>query len=935
MRGEVIAFDVETTGLDPETAQIIEVGAARCKDDEVIERFQTLINPGEYIPETITMLTGISNEDVENAPGIDAILPTLRAFIGDRPIVGHSIDFDLGMIRRYGMGQRNVRVDTLEIATVLLPNATRYTLTSLSQELGLSLENAHRALDDALASWQVYRLLWKQLLEVPMEILSEVIAMGEGLDWAALPAFEAAYALRTEHGEATPPRARFERTFQPTTERSFAPRLKPIQDSIYLEPDALRHKLSDELAAQMPDYEPRESQLEMLALVGEAFNAGEHLMIEAPTGTGKSLAYLLPAAQWALQNDERVVIATDTIVLQDQLLNKDIPLLQNALGMNVQAVSLKGRANYLCPRRLDARRRRKARTPEELRVMAKVLIWLSRGGSGEKSELNLRGSENFGWSQVSAQDDECGQNTCRELMRGACPYYKAHKTAESAHLVIVNHALLLSDVATGSQVIPPYDLLVLDEAHHIEDAITAGLALRLDKLGIQRRLSAIGDTKRGLLGETAQLMQRGLPESRLRRVQEWIETMSEAIHQLDANLEHFFETIIQGVNGGSASGEKEYGRPTARITAQVRNNARWGYALRSWNTLQEFTTILNASFAKLTKYMAGLPEDFSGDSDDFNLTLLNLETAALYFTELHDQFGELIEKPKDNTIYWVEYNLEYGNVVLNSAPLHVGALMHQHLWSKKHSVILTSATLRTANSFDFIAERLSADAGDVKFASVASPFDYKSSTLVYLPTDIPEPNQREEYQSMLEEGIIQLATATEGRMLCLFTSYTQLRETAQNIAPRLKLGDIAVLDQVSGSSRQLLVEDFKRLDRVVLMGTRSFWEGIDIPGADLSVVVIARLPFSVPSDPIFAARSESYGESAFLQYSVPDAILRFRQGFGRLIRRKDDRGVVVIFDKRITSKRYGQHFLESLPDVTIQRGYTSRLAQTAQEWLAK
>jgi DNA polymerase-3 subunit epsilon/ATP-dependent DNA helicase DinG len=204
---------------------------------------------------------------------------------------------------------------------------------------------------------------------------------------------------------------------------------------------------------------------------------------------------------------------------------------------------------------------------------------------------------------------------------------------------------------------------------------------------------------------------------------------------------------------------------------------------------------------------------------------------------------------------------------------------------------------------------------------------------VYLPTDIPEPNQRNTYQEMLERGIIELATLTEGRMLCLFTSYTQLRQTAQAVAPRLALGNITVLDQSSGSSRQLLLDSFVSEERAVLMGTRSFWEGVDIPGQDLSALVIARLPFSVPSDPIFAARSEVYGDRSFMQYSVPDAILRFRQGFGRLIRRKDDRGVVAIFDKRVISKRYGQLFLDSLPPVTIERGPLANLPTSAKRWL--
>ena len=304
--------------------------------------------------------------------------------------------------------------------------------------------------------------------------------------------------------------------------------------------------------------------------------------------------------------------------------------------------------------------------------------------------------------------------------------------------------------------------------------------------------------------------------------------------------------------------------------------------------------------------------------------------AARHLEAVHQQLSAFTENPDPNMIYWIELQQDREVLAVHAAPLNVGPLLEEYIWEPKRVVVLTSATLRTNASFDYIRDRLSAY--DVKEAVIGSPFDYERATLVYVPTDMPDPSQRDEYQRYVERGLIELAAATNGRLLALFTSYAQLRQTAQAIAPRLALGNITVFDQSDGTSRQMLVEGFKKAERAVLLGTRSFWEGVDIPGDDLSALVIVRLPFAVPSDPIFAARSEQY-ENSFMQYAVPDAILRFRQGFGRLIRTQTDRGVVALFDNRVITKRYGQAFLDSLPACTVRRGPLADLPGIAAQWI--
>jgi ATP-dependent DNA helicase DinG len=309
-----------------------------------------------------------------------------------------------------------------------------------------------------------------------------------------------------------------------------------------------------------------------------------------------------------------------------------------------------------------------------------------------------------------------------------------------------------------------------------------------------------------------------------------------------------------------------------------------------------------------------------------------VSAASRNINDLHQHLEELLEDPDPNAIYWAELRPGHDYLSLHVAPLDIGPMLQQYIWNAKEAVVLTSATLRTNGAFDYIRHRLLAE--DVEEMAVESPFDYQSSTLLYIPNDIPEPSQQDVFQQAVEDGILSLSKATQGRALVLFTSYAQLRLTTNTIGDELEQAGIAIYDQSDGSSRVQLLDEFVRNDRAVLMGTRSFWEGIDIPGTDLSALVIVRLPFNVPSDPIFAARGELF-DNPFIEYAIPEAIIRFRQGFGRLIRRKTDRGIVAIFDRRVISKRYGSMFLESLPKCTVRMGRLADLPSVATDWLAR
>ena len=933
MRDAIVALDLETTGLNRDEDAIIEIGAALFENGELRETFSTLVNPGRSIPDRVTAITGIHTEDLEGAPGIHAVLPALRAFIGDRPVLGHRVDFDLGFLARYGVATHNLALDTYELASVLLPDTARYNLTHLSDQLDVDLEHAHRALDDALATGHLYWELWQRALTLPLEILQEIVEAAGDLPWSAQPVFLAALQERSQSAFTEDARARKRTSPAPTdlfkpADRTWQPlRPNPTIQPLDVDGAASIIEQGGELARVFAGYEDRPQQVEMLRTVAEAFNREEHLIIEAATGVGKSLGYLIPAVLWATQNNERVVISTATINLQEQLINKDLPMLAQALEIPFRATVVKGRNNYLCPRRLLTLRRRGPTSIAELRVLAKILVWLLDSDSGDRGEISLRGyEENAVWARLSAADEGCTLDRCHDQMHGVCPFYKARRAAESAHILVVNHALLLSDVQIGNRVLPDYRYLIIDEGHHLEDATTSGLSFQTSQAALQRQLDDLGDMRRGLLGDVIRSTRGSVPGRYFDQVEEYVQTVSKAVQDMSHHAETYFTALYRFLDNARLLRRNEY-VIQVRITPQLREQPGWEQVEAAWTVLSQFTQAIASAMLRLARGLAGLHEF---DVIDFDDLLSSVQTAARHLEAVHQQLSAFTENPDPNMIYWIELQQDREVLAVHAAPLNVGPLLEEYIWEPKRVVVLTSATLRTNASFDYIRDRLSAY--DVKEAVIGSPFDYERAAPVDVPTGIPAPSQRDEYQRYVERGLIELAAATNGRLLALFTSYAQLRQTAQAIAPRLALGNITVFDQSDGTSRQMLVEGFKKAERAVLLGTRSFWEGVDIPGDDLSALVIVRLPFAVPSDPIFAARSEQY-ENSFMQYAVPDAILRFRQGFGRLIRTQTDRGVVALFDNRVITKRYGQAFLDSLPACTVRRGPLADLPGIAAQWI--
>lgn len=926
----IVAIDLETTGLDASKDAIIEIGAVKFNGGRIEKEWSTLINPQRPIPPFITQLTGISNDMVRNAPPINAVLQDLEAFVGEAPILGHNVQFDLGFLRKQKLFRWNETIDTYDLAAVLMPSASRYNLGSLGQLLGILIPNSHRALDDARLTHAVYTELVSKAKSIPIELLAELVRQGEHLEWDGGWFFKQMLIARSNEPHGPVIDLHDYGSLFTTTGEILLPPLEPADPPILLDEDEVSAVLEPGGPFQkfFQEYEQRPQQIAMLKAVNKALSHSSHLLVEAGTGTGKSFAYLVPAAMWATRNNARVVISTNTIALQEQLINKDIPDLKNALGLDLRAVVLKGRSNYLCPRRFEAFRHRDMESADEIRLLGKILNWLTLGASGDRSEINLNGpAERDIWSKLSADDEGCRAEVCVSRMGGSCPFYRSRIAAQSAHLVIVNHALLLSDVVTGSRVLPEYSNLIVDEGHHIEAATTGALSYQLSQTDISRLLREFGGLSSGTLGRLVTAVRDFLRPSDLGLLIDMAQKATDHAFRSEQELNGFLGSLdifLEQERDGqpvSAYGQQH------RITNATRTLPHWTEVEVTWDSAHNTLSALIARANDIQRTISSLFDDPGEGLQD---ALGNFLSVINGIEEMDEKVNQLVSTPSTDNIYWVEITPTNSRMILQIAPLHIGPLMERYLWHEKSSIVLTSATLTTQGEFEYLRSRLNADEADD--IVLGSPFDYENSTLLYIPNDIPEPMEGSSYQRAVDQAIIRLAKTTQGRMLVLFTAYTQLKNTSKSITSPLAEFGIQVFEQGEGASANTLLETFRSSDKAVLLGTRAFWEGVDIPGEALSALVIAKLPFDVPSDPIIAARSETF-DDPFNEYHLHEAILRFRQGFGRLIRTQSDRGIVVILDKRILTKKYGRSFLDSLPACKTKVGTVHDLPNEAKRWL--
>lgn len=695
---------------------------------------------------------------------------------------------------------------------------------------------------------------------------------------------------------------------------------------------------SGSIARELPDYEDRPEQLRMALTVCDAFNKGQLAVVEAGTGTGKSLAYLVPALLWAQTNHERVVVSTRTINLQEQLIRKDLPFLQRATDLEFHAVLVKGRSNYFCLRRGETAGRELGLFDQaQVDELQQIMAWAETTRDGSKEDLSFIPSYQA-WDEVCCEADQCARVRCAHY--GKCFFHRARRQAARADILVVNHALLLSDLALRQQtdnyaaaaVLPPFERVILDEAHHLEDVATSYFSSQISRFTFSRVLNRLRHPRkpnRGLLPRLLDQLSQELPDSLddlYRTLHDDIESLvsgrqrllDQALEVLQSIAEDLCATLDKQV---TAQFELKH-----RILPEFTRTPEWGTICEQVEGLRQGVLDLSSGIEALFRDAEALPDSVA---EKLNSSFVDLRGIIGRLDGLAADLASF-QAVSQSSCVWIEVRegrIGRGKGLvthLSQAPLEVAENLNKALYQRFRTLIMTSATLTVAGAFGYFHSRVGLDRVEpsrlVELA-LDSPFDYQSQALVAIPTDLPEPG-KPGFSDAVRDATEKAVLCSEGRSFVLFTSYALLRQIHAELSPVLEAQKLRCLRQ-GQENRHRLLKRFSDEKTSILFGTDSFWEGVDVPGRSLEQVIIVRLPFKVPTEPVLEARAqaiESRGGDSFMDYTVPQAVIRFKQGFGRLIRHRNDRGVVLILDTRVVKKGYGRMFLRSLPPAHIVRG---------------
>jgi predicted DnaQ family exonuclease/DinG family helicase len=890
-RLDFVALDLETTGLDNKNDKIIEIGAIKFIGGRATEEYSTFINPKTPIPAAITTLTGIKDADVASAPAFETIAAKLIAFIADLPLCGHQVEFDINFLneeyKRAALPKAFMKqIDTAVLARIVLPSLARYTLKHVAKTLGVPLDRAHRALDDARASGAIAIAMVPKLCELPLGVRSvmahcappslvrQVLQASLAheryvLDLSApvLPRPPKKLSTRASRGE-----------FEPLD-------IEDIRETFFPGGD---------LSRTLSGYHERPSQTDMAACVAEALSQSTTLVAEAGTGTGKSLAYLVPAALFAVKNECRVLVSTHTRNLQDQLISKDLPVVKKLAGGDFRFSVLKGRANYLCQQRF---RRLLAGelgdfSYRERMGMLPLVRWAQETETGDIEEQNQFNVKWFGrvWRMICAESHSCGGRSCAQYHN--CYLQLARQRALGSHIVVINHALFFSELCAESSFLGPLGPIVFDEAHHLEACGHRHLRTEIDS----NRLASFLEIAANLGKEIKKRESlAGISEPEYKGM----------IKRLRRQVKLFQEQCLAWANDATHATAEFQTEYTAEAFAQ--NAASLGFA----GVLSDIQDILH-------RFSQAAESDCKGDAGRERLFVAEIVSLSEATSQLKADCRYLTMAATDDHVFWCEGNSAKGWIKLCGVTLDVGSVLAS-VWERNEAGrVFTSATLSVSGSMEYFMRKTGitgtpAEAASVRCEIFTSPFSASQAIRggIRQAPALDSPL----YPKYVADAVSALLGAFDKNILVLFTANAMLAAVYDLLKRQTSDGGYTILAQGFSGNRAAVLEEFKNTQRAVLLGADSFWEGIDVPGKACEIVMIPRLPFPVPTHPLTKAlcrKVEREKGESFISFSVPEAIIRFRQGTGRLIRTRDDRGALIVLDNRIFTKGYGKHFVSSL-----------------------
>lgn len=1016
-----VALDLETTGLHAEQDAILEVAAIKFQGSTVIETFETFVSPGRAIPYRVQRLTGIKSEQLVGAPTFEAIAKKLQAFLGEYPIVGHSIPFDVGFLRRWGLARTNPLVDTFELAVVMLPSLTSYNLGQVAEALGVPVpRDRHRAMVDTVLAMEVFLALHQRLQGVDVSLLKDLAHLDAPRSWPLLHFFRQELRDRQERDGLRGGLARGSLGDRFAAQLGMDPRVlsfalarqheqtaaglpDPQEAAVPPPPFDLRATRFQDWLKEAEHEAPKGYQMARRA-VHEALEQRRPLLMEVTVGGSDYTPALLPALEWlhegpASSEDQprRLVIACSTQQSARRLMEISLPRLQATFENVLPVAYLAERGGYLCTHRwfgAALHRTHGELTAEQARGLAKLGLWSQQTLTGERSELTLLPQEAAAWERISSgveripsvdSRSKTSYQRCTYRRKGYCFVSEAEERVKMARIVVTTHTALFDDLSSPHSLLAAIDRRLILDADLLEEENARWSSSELDQTRLLRLLNTLGAEVKdgryqGLLALAAPALRENGPgglsstptvaKSELdTRLISWFQVLHQArlsVEKLFASFARVLEEFLQQGNSGGSGKEKGRGESggrtyggrgserldqPVRLTGQIRHLGAWIEAEHAWqqasHRLQTVIDLVHEA-EKLILTTQRSRHRLDLGSEEESSVASELVVVAQQLREQKQLAQQAMSLTESNMVYWLRMppppaphvesyqrsesssaSLLGSTPVLYAQLIQTATLLRQLLLTDEVSTIFAGSALSVDNVFSFSRGRFGLDTDACPTFSVVT--EHHEQTLLYLPNDVPEPNAPQ-YQRSLDDALIQLGTALEGQLVALFTSHAALRSSYAAIKPVLEARGILVLGQgVDGSPRQLW-QVYQQQERVVLLGTGSFWDGADEVTRSPACLLVARMPMPVLNDPPIAARAEHYSDQLH-QLTVPLAALRLRRVLNRLVWNDTKRNAIVLFDRRILSKEYGSMVLHSLPGCSQRQSGVSHMPETVLDWL--